>query len=43
MNFSVVSHNFVSIGWNLIKLILHIYNHGVVMNVKFDQSVNPLT
>ena len=30
--FSVVSHNFVSNGWNLMKLILNIYDHGVVMH-----------
>ena len=39
MTFSVVSHNFVSIGWNLINFILHIISHGVVMTVKFDRSV----
>ena len=37
--FSVVSHDFVSNGWNLIKLILNIYDHSVVIHVKFHQCV----
>ena len=31
--FSVFSHNFVTNGWNFMKLILNIYDHGVVMHV----------
>ena len=38
-DFSVVGHNFVSNGWNLMKLILNIYDYGVVMHVRFHQGV----
>ena len=38
-NFSAVGHNFVSNGWNLMKLILNIYDYGVVMHVRFHQGV----
>ena len=37
--FSVLSHNFATNGWNLIKLILNIYDHCVVMHVKFYQGI----
>ena len=30
---------FVRNGWNFMKLILNIYDHGVVMLVKFHQDV----
>ena len=35
-DFSVVSHNFVTNGWNW---KLNIYDYGVVVYVKFHQSV----
>ena len=37
--FSVLSHNLVSNGWNFMKLILSIYDHGVVMHPKFCQDI----
>ena len=33
---SVLSHNYVTNGWNFMKLILNIYDHGVVMHMKFN-------
>ena len=32
--FSVVSHNFVSSGWNFMTLTLNIYDYSVVIKVK---------
>ena len=39
MIFSVVSHTFVSNGWNLMKNVINIYDYGVVMHVQFHQDV----
>ena len=38
-DFSVVFPNFVSNGWNLMKLTLNIYDHFVDMHVKCHQGV----
>ena len=37
--FSILSHNYVTKGWNFMKLILNIYEHVVVMHVKVHQGV----
>ena len=39
MIFSVLRHNFVSNGWNFLKLLLNIYDQCVVMHVKFHEGV----
>ena len=33
--FSLVSHYFVSNGWNLMRLTFYVYYHSEVMHVKF--------
>ena len=38
-DFSVLCLNLVSNGWNLMKLILNIYDHCVDMHVKCHQGV----
>ena len=38
-DFSVVSHNFGSNGWIFMKLLLSIYDHGVVMHMMFCQDI----
>ena len=38
-DFSALSHNFVSNGCYFMKLILNIYDHGVVMRANFYQGV----
>ena len=37
--FFVLSHNLVSNGWNFMRLILSIYDHGVVMHLEFCQDI----
>ena len=38
-DFSVLSHIFVTNEWDFMKLILNIYDHGVVMQVKINQGL----
>ena len=40
VNLSVLNHNLVSNGWNFMELILSIYDHCVIMHVKFCQGVH---
>ena len=40
MNYSALSHNLVSNGWNLIKHILSTYDYGVMVYVKFCDVLN---
>ena len=35
----ILSHNLVSNGWSFMKLLLSIYDHGVVINMKFCQDI----
>ena len=39
MSFSTISHNFVSNGWNFMKLVLSIYDHDVFIHMKFCQGI----
>ena len=38
MNLSIQSHNLLTNGWNFMKPILNINDHGVVMYSKFRQD-----
>ena len=39
-DFSVLSHNLISSGWNFMKLILSIYDHSLMMiHVKLHEEV----
>ena len=35
----ILSHNLVSNGWTLMRLILSIYDHGVVIHIKACQDI----
>ena len=37
--FSIPSHNLVSNGWNLMKLVLSICDYGVVIHLKVCQDI----
>ena len=39
MIFSILSHNIVSNGWNFTNPILSIYDHSVVIHMKFCQDI----
>ena len=37
--FSVIIHNFGSNGWIFLKLLLSIYDHGLVMHMMFCRDI----